>query len=298
MRPLTALLAMLLTHAALAQDALEPRWRVVYERREGPAVAELRTLDDGSIEGTFMTPTGDDGLLVGRFRDGTLSLTPADTTKTRARYTATLLTDGTLRGTYRWGDGQPQTWTAVASPDAELPDLYSLTQWDDSIEPGSLVFRDLQSVEQTIGDLAPAPAILYVFGSWCHNCADATAYLNTLAEAYPELSIVGIAFESAKDFEGQAEAVRRYIDAKDVRFPVLIAGQRDKQDATRVLRALDRVRAYPTFAFVDAGGGVAAVHQGFIGPAAVEAHATLTESFHQQIQALLAPGKVPDHDTP
>lgn len=281
--------ASLATGAALNEPVeFEGRYRVVFDSREGPAIATLRLTGDGSIEGTFMTPTGDDGLLVGTPDGNRLVLRPADGSAGPV-YDGYIDSGGHLTGTLTWASGSSDAFSAVRSPEAELPDLYGLTTWNDGVRAGELVFRDVDGESRSLADVAPGPAIVYIFGSWCHNCADATAFLNTLHDMYSEhgLAMVGIAFEVPTDFDAQADAVRRYVEAKQVRFPLLIAGQRDKEDATRVLRALDRVRAYPTFAFVDATGEVVAVHQGFIGPAAPETHAALTASFIEQIEALL-----------
>lgn len=285
---LVALLALSPRAASQEPTDFAGRYRVVFDVREGPAVATLRLRDDGSIEGTFMTPTGDDGLLVGTPEGNRLILRPADGSAGPV-YDGFIDSQGSFAGTLTWASGSRDDFFAVRSPEAELPDLYGLTAWNQGVRAGELVFRDVDGVSRSLADIAPGPAIVYIFGSWCHNCADATAYLNTLHETYADhgLSIVGIAFEVPTEFEDQAEAVRRYADAKGVRFPLLVAGQRDKADATRVLRALDRVRAYPTFAFVDESGDVVAVHQGFIGPAAPETHAALTASFVEQIAAML-----------
>lgn len=288
------------------------RYRVVFDSREGPAVATLRLRDDGSIEGTFMTPTGDDGLLTGVADDDRLVLRPADGSAGPV-YDGSIDDAGTYSGTLTWASGSRDTFTAVRSPEARLPDLYGLTAWNEDVDAAELVFRDTDGVDRRLGDFAPAPAIVYIFGTWCHNCSDATRFLNTLHERYADrrLSIVGVAFETPTEFAAQAEAVRRYADTKSVGFPLLVAGQRDKSDATRVLGALDRVRAYPTFAFVAPGkplgeasaqnrtdtNRVVAVHQGFIGPAAPETHAALTASFVEQIEAMLTTPEDAD-DTP
>lgn len=272
-----------------APPTLEPDWRVTFESREGPAVMSLRLLPDGRhVQGTVSTPTGDDGVLFGVFHDEQLRLSRF-TGGSGILYTAALQPDGSLIGTYHSLAHHSETFTATPARDAVLPDLFEQTRWLEGVSPAELAFRDPGGIERSIGELAPGPALLYVFGSWCHNCTDATRYLKEIhGRVGDELSIVGIAFEAPATFEAQAERVSRYAQSKDVPFPLLVAGQRDKSSATETLGALDRVRAYPTFVFIDASGAVTGVHQGFIGPADPERHAALRAAFDERIDALLA----------
>ncbi|MEL6796346.1 MAG: TlpA disulfide reductase family protein [Planctomycetota bacterium] len=276
-------------------DALEPMpelpedWAVTFESLEGPAVMTLRVLPDGRhVQGTIATPTGDDGVLFGVFHDGRLRMSRFTGTS-GLLYDATLQPDGSLIGTFHSLAHHSETFTATPTKDAALPDLFEQTRWLDGVSPAELAFRDTTGAATTVGDIAPGPSLLYIFGTWCHNCTDATHYLNELHAVYgDQLSMVGIAFESPDTFEDQAERVRRYRESRGVEFPLLVAGQRDKSAATETLGALDRLRAYPTFVFVDEDGEVAAVHQGFIGPADPDRHAALRSSFDAVIEDLLA----------
>ncbi|MEO1584119.1 MAG: TlpA disulfide reductase family protein [Planctomycetota bacterium] len=266
-------------------------WRVTFESRQGPAAMSVRLLPDGRhVQGTISTPTGDDGVLVGTFYDGRLRLSRF-TGASGLLYDATLQPDGSLAGTFHSLGHHTETFTASPARDAVLPDLFTQTRWLEGVTPADLAFRDTAGSMTRLGELAPGPALLYVFGTWCHNCSDATRYLNELHERHADaLPIVGIAFESPADFETQAAKVRSYAQAKGVRFPMLIAGERDKSAATETLGALDRVRAYPTFVFIDREGEPVAVHQGFIGPADPGRHAALRAGFDRRINAILGGG--------
>lgn len=274
-----------------AVPELNTDWRVTFESRQGPAVMSLRLLPDGRhVQGTVATPTGDDGVLFGVFHENRLRLSRFTGTS-GLLYEAALQPDGSLIGTFHSLAHHSETFTATPSRDAALPDLFEQTRWIEGVRPADLAFRDTTGEMRTVGDIAGGPSLLYIFGTWCHNCSDATRYLNELhADLGDRLPIVGIAFESPSDFEAQADRVRRYVSSKGVPFPVLVAGQRDKSSATETLGALDRLRAYPTFVFVDDRGEVAAVHQGFIGPADPDRHAALLAAFAERIEALLAGG--------
>ncbi len=275
----------------LPEDPIAPRWVVNFDERSGPAVAELRTLPDGvTVWGTVMTPTGDDGQLAGTFENGRLRLSRF-TGGSGLLYDGTIEADGTLIGTFRSLAHHAEGFTASPDGDAALPDLFELTKWKHDVGLADLSFRNYEGSEVNLADLAPdgSPRLVYIMGTWCHNCADATNYLSSLYEQYHDqgLSIVGLAFETPQSFDEQAENVRTYVVRKSVPFPILVAGQRNKENATQALGALDKVRAFPTIAFVSPEGEVVAVHQGFVGPAAPERHAELRAQFTERIESML-----------
>jgi len=272
-------------------DPIASRWVVNFDERSGPAIAELRTLPDGfTVLGTVMTPTGDDGQLAGTFEAGRLRLSRF-TGGSGLLYDGSIEPDGTLIGTFRSLAHHAEGFTASPDGDAALPDLFQLTKWKDEVGLADLTFRNFEGSEVNLADLAPdgEPRLVYIMGTWCHNCADATNFLKSLYEQYHDqgLTIVGLAFETPTEFEEQAENVRTYVLRKSVPFPILVAGQRDKENATQALGALDKVRAFPTIAFVSADGKVVDVHQGFVGPAAPERHAELKAQFTQRIESML-----------
>jgi thiol-disulfide isomerase/thioredoxin len=270
---------------------LADRWVVSFDERTGPAVAEFVTMPDGiNVVGTVMTPTGDDGQLAGSFEQGRLRLSRF-TGGSGILYDGTLEPDGTLIGTYRSLAHHAEGFTASPDETAALPDLFELTKWNDGVELSDLSFKNVEGQEVNLSEIAPAGSarLVYVMGTWCHNCSDATRYLTELHERYADegLTIVGIAFEASDEFQEQAEAVKKYSKVKDVPFQILVAGQRNKSDATETLGALDKVAAYPTVVFVSPDNEVIGVHQGFVGPAAPSRHAQLRSEFEERIESML-----------
>ena len=69
---------------------------------------------------------------------------------------------------------------------------------------------------------------------------------------------------------------------------MLLAGTADKTEASATLPVLDRLRAYPTFVFLDGSGQVRAIYTGFSGPATGDAHERIRESFTKLIERLLS----------
>ena len=238
-----------------------------------------------------MTTTGDYRYLAGRFEAGRLRLSCFDGAHAFL-FDAILNDNETLSGGFWSRDTWYETWTARKDPRAKLPDPFELTQWTGGKELSEIVFPDPTGRLYSLADpeLAGRGRILEIFGSWCPNCNDATRFLVELDAKYRDrgLSIVGLAFEMTGEFERDAEQVRKYAEHHGVEFPLLVAGLYDKDEASREMPLLDRIRSFPTTIFLHADGRVRAVHQGYAGPATGDANAELRERFETLVQELLA----------
>ena len=275
---------------------VDGRWRVRFASENEDAVALFETRADGALSGTFLTTTGDYRWLDGRQQGDALWLSCFDGAHA-FRFEARLQEDGSLDGDFWSREVWHDTFHAVRDNDASLPDGFTLTSAE-AADLSAYAFPDLDGVERTLADPAFAgrARILQVFGSWCPNCHDAAEYLSELSRRYgPEgLSVVGLAFEHTGDFARDAEQVRRYAARHEVSYPLLVAGLSDKAEAGRALPFLDAVRSYPTTVFLHGDGRVAAVYQGFAGPATGEHHQRLRARFEQLIEDLLAAGQTED----
>ena len=95
-------------------------------------------------------------------------------------------------------------------------------------------------------------------------------------------------FEYSGDFEQAAAAVRRLKERYDVRYPMLIAGTSDKDEAAKKLPQLNGIFAFPTTLFLDRRGRVRRIHTGFFGPGTGEHYRKLIEDFDATVEQLLA----------
>lgn len=281
-----------------AAAPLPPRWRVKFASDPDAAVGLFTEPSPDLLTGTFLTSTGDYRYLAGN-RDGDrlrlscfdgahaflfdARLQPADPPRRAAAH---------LAGDFYSGDRWHDTWTAEPDEKAQLADPFTQSRASAQAELGALRFPDVQGRSRALNDPAFAgkARILEVFGTWCPNCNDATAYLVELDRKYRArgLAIVGLAFEVTGDLAQDAAQVRRFAAFHHAEFPLLIAGLADKEKASRSLPLLDRVRAYPTTLFLHRDGRVRAVHSGFSGPATGAAHAELRRHFEELIEELLA----------
>lgn len=278
---------------------LADRWAVTFSSDKDPAVAILATEAPDRVTGTILTATGDYRYLAGNFDGTRLRLSCFDGAHAFL-FDARLESAGgatgaaampTLRGDFWSSDRWHETWVARPDPRAALADTFAQNRWNDGVALADVRFPDLKGQMRSLADPAFAgkARILQVFGSWCPNCNDETAYLVELDRRYRSrgLSILGLAFEATGELERDTEQVRRFAAHHHVEYPVLVAGLSDKEQASKTFPLLDRVRAYPTTIFLHADGRLRAIHTGFAGPATGEEHRQLRKQFEAFIEELL-----------
>ena len=280
------------SRAAGTGGGVDGRWLVTFASDDDPSVGIFATGEDGAVTGTFLTTAGDYRYLAGNFEGDRLRLSAFDGSHAFL-FDARLRDDGTLAGDFWSRDVWHDTWTARLDPEAELPDGFDLTEYSGKVPLEKVVFPGVDGVRKSLADAGPSARarLIEIFGSWCPNCNDAAAFMSELETRYAPrgLAIVGLAFEMTGDFEKDARQVRIYSDRYHVTYPILIAGTAKKEEASKIFPALDRVRAFPTFIFLDGDGDVKAVYSGFSGPATGGAFDRLKRSFEAKIEELLGP---------
>ena len=277
-----------------ADHPVSGRWRVRFSESDDDAIGIFQGFANGHVLGTFMTTTGDYRFLAGKFQDNQLRLSCFDGAHAFL-FVANLKTEAEtpkqLEGDFWSRDSWHETWSAVRDDDAKLPDSFQLTKWSGNVTLDQMKFPDLDGNLRTLGDdelLGPV-TLIHVFGSWCPNCHDAGNYLQKLKSKYARrgLKIVGVAFELGDSFDRNVGQVKKYLARHDMQYPVLIAGDADKSEASAKFTVIDRVRSYPTTIFVNHRREITAIHTGFSGPATGEAYEQLQQEFESRIEQLL-----------
>lgn len=279
--------------AASAPVDVSGRWRVSFIEPDGktwPAVGEFRQTGS-ELTGTFLTPTADFRYLAGSVRGDRLYLSAWDGSHVFL-FEATVGADGTLAGDFWSSTAWHQPWTAQRDASAALPDMDAPTYLKPGHERFDFSFPDLDGTLVSLSDprFQGKVVVVQIAGSWCPNCADETRFL---APWYRDnrdrgVEIVSLMFEHLEDPDEASAQVRRWRDALDVDFPVLIAGISDKQDASSRLPQLNAVLAFPTTIFIGRDGTVARIHTGFNGPATGAHHEEEIRAFEATVAALLA----------
>ena len=242
------------------------------------------------VTGTFLTTTGDYRYLEGNVVGGVMNLSVLDGNHAFL-FTAEQKGKDTLAGTYRSGKAWMQTWTAVRSDKATLPDATSLTALKEGVDTFPFSFPDedstiVRSIDPRFTD---KPVIIQILGTWCPNCMDETRFL---AGWYKDnksrgIEVVGLAFESGDSFEYAAGRVKKMRQKTGVEYPVLIAGNKDKKKAAAALPMLREVVAFPTTIYVGKDGKVKKIHTGFNGPGTGVYYERFIEDFNSTVEGLL-----------
>ncbi|HTF88998.1 MAG TPA: TlpA disulfide reductase family protein [Planctomycetota bacterium] len=287
------------TPAAPAAAATPPsapidgRWAVKFASSDIPAVGVFAHPSPDKLSGTFLTTLGDYRYLAGGY----------DYTNKRWQlscfdgahaflFSAKLQDDGTLSGEFWSGDKPSETWTAKRDPQAALPDAFGLTKEKPGVDLSKLLYTAADGSKVSLADpkFAGKPRIIQLFGSWCPNCNDEAEYLKVLDHKYRNagLQVIGLGFELTGDEQRDLAQIALFAKRHSLTYPLLLAGKSDKADASRAFPLLDAVRAFPTTIFMRADGSVLAVHQGYSGPATIDAHQKLREDFERRIQELIA----------
>jgi thiol-disulfide isomerase/thioredoxin len=267
------------------------RWAVKFTGDAEPSVGGVKEGENKSVEGTFLTTTGDYRYLAGSYEYGLLRLSCFDGAHAFL-FHANMQPDGTLKGDFWSGPKYHDTWTAKRDDKAALPDGFTLTKINPKARLKDLKFRDLDGKERSLAEpgLIGKATIVEVFGSWCPNCHDAADLLVELEKTHGPrgLKIVGLAFEATGDSAHDAKQVRCYLERHKATYPVLLAGTRDKDKASAALPVIEKLKAYPTFLFVDGDGVVRSVYTGFSGPATGDEYGKLRGQFERLIEKMLA----------
>ncbi len=286
-----------------AISAIDGRWIVDFADAHDEALGIFEVDTDGHATGTFLTATGDYRFLDGVVDGRTLKLSCFDGGHAFL-FHAELQDDGTLAGDFWSGNWYHDTWTARPAPEGfAMPDGFELSTWqqDAGLEGLTFTVAEENGDPATLEDIIEAnggyPAIIEVFGSWCPNCHDAAAAIQSLRAEFG-ITVVGLAFELTPDFQRSVRQIEAFMAKHDADWPVLLAGVADKDKASNALPALDRVRAYPTTIFVNAAGEVETVHTGFVGPAAPAEHAALMARLRETTRRLMEEAPSPGSETP
>ncbi len=268
------------------------RWAAKFTDDDGTtelAVGEFRQ-SGANVQGTFLTPTADHRYLSGQIRGDTLHL--ASFNGGHAFLYHVRLQGDAFEGDYWSGLAGHSSLTARRDEHANLGDAENAVTVKAGSERLSFSLPDVDGHTVSLTDerFRGKVVIVSLGGSWCPNCHDEAAFFGPW---YRELrgrglEIVTLMFEQYSDPAEATAAVRRFRDRYAIDYPLLIAGENDRDQAAKLLPQLSAVLAYPTTIFIDRAGKVRRVHTGFSGPATGVHYDELRADFDHTVRDLLA----------
>lgn len=256
-----------------------------------PAVGIFEHRAANVIEGTFLTSTGDYRYLEGNVIDDKMYLSTFDGNHLYL-FTATKNSDSTLVGEYWSGRSWYQGWTGTLNENVSLPDAESLTYLKEGYETIDFSFPNTNNViiSPTDPKYKGKVLVLQLSGTWCPNCMDETKFLSGWYNENKDrgVEIIGLAYEAKDDFAYASGRVKKMIDKLNVNYDYVIAGTKDKSEASKTLPMINRVVAFPTTIFVGRDGKVKKIYTGFNGPGTGIYYQRDVEHFNETINELLS----------
>lgn len=270
-------------------ENLNGRWRAKFaDGGDFSDAIGVFLINDSLATGTFLTETGDYRFLQGTSRNDSLWLSCFD--GSHAFLFSSFLDGDTLRGVFYSGAHYKDTFWAVKDDVFELRNPNSLTQFIGDSLKMNFSFPDLEgnTFNYPNEQLKNKIVLVQILGSWCPNCKDESEYFVSLKKEYKDLEIIGLCFETQKSFEGKVAQVKKMKEHLGINYPLLIAGNANKQESAEKLPFLNHVVSYPTTIVIDKKGKVRKIHTGFYGPGTGKYYEDFKKEFEGFLVGLLS----------
>ena len=231
-----------------------------------PAVGLFKQNED-KLTGTFLTETGDYRYLEGNVFGDQLYLSCFDGAHAFV-FTAKIFGDSLL-GKFYSGASYQTEWKGNGNAEATIGDPNKLTYvTDKSYDLSEIKFKALFLGNKKIKFKNKRLTVIQIMGSWCPNCLDETNYFKVLHQKYANngLQIIALGFESQKTRRKQKKHLKRFKEKAGIPYPVYLAGNASKKEASQVFSMLNGISSFPTTLFVNQKGDIIHIHTGFYGP--------------------------------
>jgi thiol-disulfide isomerase/thioredoxin len=254
-----------------------------------PSVGIIKQ-NGNSVEGTFLTPTGDYRYLQGNVVGNELLLSTFDGNHSfvfKAHFEG-----DSIKGNFYSGKKSLEDWKGVRNENAVMPDAESLTYLKEGYKTLDFSFPDQSGKNISLTDerFKNKVVILQIFGTWCPNCMDETKFLAPWYDANKDrgVEILGLAYERKPDFEYASNRISIMKKKLNVNYDFVIAGVNDKEKAAETLPALNHIISFPTTIFIGKDGNVKHIHTGFSGPGTGIYYDQFKDRFNKIVNELLS----------
>lgn len=274
-----------------ASKNISGKYAVTFLKDSSPAIGTF-TQTGNIIQGSVLTPTGDDRYLEGIVSADSLWLSGFDGIHSLL-YTAKIAGSG-LTGTVYSGATAKEDFTAQLSDHPTLPNSAAMYIKDGQNGHLNFTFKDLDGKNISINDprFKNKVVIIDIMGSWCPNCMDETAFLSDYYKKNKTrgVEIIGLCYELTTDFNRSRNSIEKFKKQFDVQYPLLITGVSvaDPQRTEKTLPQLTPIKMFPTTIILDKTGKIRKIDTGFEGPATGDYYTDYVSEFSTLIDQLLS----------
>jgi len=241
------------------------------------------------VTGTFLSESGDYRYLEGIADGKDLSLSSFDGSHAYL-FTATMNGRSEIVGDFYSGLTTHEKFKAIANPNAQLQDPYSITKTVKGV-PVNFSFINTEGKQISLADerYKNKPVVVQLMGSWCANCMDETAYLSVIYNQYQPkgLEIIALAYERTTDIEKAKSTVLRLKNKFGAQYEFLITGLSGAANAQQSLPFLASVSAFPTTIYLNKKHEIEKIYTGYNGPATGTAYLKMKESTENLLNELI-----------
>lgn len=277
------------TYLGKNDTLLDAKWEVYFNSNSEdkfPSIGKFKQ-EKSKLTGTFLTESGDFRFLSGSFKKNKLILFSFDGAHVFL-FTATLKND-TLKGEFFSGSHYQTNWIGYKNEAFELENPDSLTYMVK--DTFAFNFKTTNDDEYTYPNeaLKNKVVIIQILGTWCPNCLDETVFYKELYKEYNHLGleIIAIAYETPESFDGKVKRINRYIENKEIEYPILVGGNASKKECSEDFHMLNDITSFPTSIFINKEGKVIKIHTGFNGPGTGKIYTDYKKKTKNLIERLL-----------
>jgi len=244
----------------------------------------------GEITGSFLTPTGDYRFFEGVVdNNNTLMISSFDGSFVRL-FQADIVGDKLENVKMYSGYKSISEGSGISSPDAELPDAYSVTGLKKGYTSLGFSFPNLNGEPVSLKDetFKDKIVVVQISGSWCPNCLDESRFLMEMKKKYSsDIEMLCLAFERVAEYEAAKKEAMNLVNTAGITYEVLLTGQ-TTAGVQVALPELENFKSFPTTIIVDKKGVVRSIHSGFSGPGTGIHYRNYVRGFEELVEKLIA----------
>ena len=273
------------------KEVITQKWEVYFNYNSPskyPAIGLFSIFKNNSLEGTFLTETGDYRYLSGKIEDNKLQLSCFDGSHAFL-FEAEKIGDS-LNGLFYSGAHWKTNWFGLKNDTFELNNPYEITQL---VNDKKLQFSKLNLEKDSVyfpnNHTNGKVIIIQIFGSWCPNCMDEIMFFNELYKEYKNkgLEIIGLGYEIPVEIDDKINRLKKLKERKRIDYTLLLGGDANKQKASEDFPMLNSITSFPTTLILNRKGEIIKTHTGFNGPGTGEIYKTYKEEMKNTIEKLL-----------